>query len=126
MIDSASSPSDAACRKAPRSKRADAADPASAIVSSAFAPNISLSRAGASAFMRSPLPALDQTAAESDVERDQIVDLRAAQLDQRLLGREQIAPGVEAFERGRSAFRLPLDGKARAQIGKESVRDRGG
>src|SRR3546814_2638960 len=58
--------------------------------------------------MRSPLPALDQPAAERDVERDQIVDLRAAQLDQRLFGREQIALGVEHFEIGRYAFAIPL------------------
>src|SRR3546814_9569249 len=54
--------------------------------------------------MRLSLPALDQSAAECDVERDKIVDLRAAQLDQRLFGREQIALGVEHFEIGRNAL----------------------
>src|SRR3546814_20384238 len=58
--------------------------------------------------MRLSLPALDQSAAECDVERHQIVNLRAAQLDQRLFGREQIALGVEHFEIGRNALPIPL------------------
>src|SRR3546814_13544626 len=94
MIDSASSPSDAACRKAPRSKRAAAADPASAIVSSAFAPNISLSRAGASAFTRSPLPARDQPAAGRAVERHQIVYQLPAQLAKRLVSADTPSGGA--------------------------------
>src|SRR3546814_5347042 len=58
--------------------------------------------------MRLSLPALDQSAAECDVERHQIVNLRAAQPDQRLFGREQIALGVEHFEIGRNALPIPL------------------
>src|SRR3546814_12676780 len=65
------------------------------------------------------------------------VDLRAAQLDQRLFGREQIALGVEHFEIGRYAFAIPLARKVgdlprreRAallrldQIGRASCRER--
>src|SRR3546814_1988760 len=93
-------------RRPPRSTRTDTLFPYTTLFRSRSCRALRLTghileHGPASALMRLSLPALDQSAAECDVERDKIVDLRAAQLDQRLFGREQIALGVEHFEIGR-------------------------